>query len=325
MGDTLHALPTAAELKRQLGASIDWAVHPEFAGLVRHFSCVDAVVEIPRRGTPAARWRAIRPLRRESYDLAIDLQGLMKSALVTRLARAERRIGPSFQREGARLLYDEVAGARNKNRHAVDECMDVLDFLGLERPERALFPLALPDMHKALAENDAAAANSPPARHPPRVAIAPLSRWRSKNWPLRHFAELARSLSRELGAKLHIVGGKDDRETGEELRRQAGVPMSNHCGQLSLGQTGGLLRLMDAFVSNDSGPMHLAVALGVPSVVMFGPTLPDRTGPYGPGHRVLRADNCKPCHSRTCRNRTHKCMDEISPAMVLDAVKELLP
>lgn len=313
MGDILHALPTAAELKRQLGAEIHWAVQPEFAGLVACFACVDRVVALPRRGTWGTRRAAVAALRAETYDLVIDLQGLLKSAVVARLARTRRRIGPSFHREGARIFYTEVAGKRNKERHAVEECLDVLERLGLERPATSRFPLDLPDMSTAVGLGPGL-----------RVAIAPLSRWATKNWPLAHFAEVARRLVVELGAEVHVVGGASDRPVAERLTELAGVPMRNHCGEHDIAQTGGLLARMDLLVSNDSGPMHLAAALGVPCVVPFGPTLPGRTGPYGPGHRTLRLGNCPPCRSRVCRRGDSICLTQLSPDLVFGFVRGVL-
>lgn len=314
LGDILHALPAVAELHRQLPAEIHWAVQPEGVGLVELFDCVEKIFSIPRRGGPAARWRAVADLRAERYDLVVDLQGLLKSAVVSRLVRAPRRIGPSFHREGSRFFYSALAGPRNKNRHAVEECMDLLDFLGLSRPATPFYPLRLPPAPEGLK----------PASPVPRIAIAPLSRWSSKNWPLEHFASLARQLYEEFKAELHITGAAADRDAAEKLRILAAVPMANHCGTHSLGQTCALLKRMDVLVANDSGPVHMAAAVGTPCVVMFGPTLPDRTGPYGEGHRVLRLDNCPPCRSRHCLKKESICLTELPPELALRSVREVL-
>lgn len=314
LGDLLHALPTAAELHRQCPAQIHWAVHSENAGLVALFSCVERILPIPRRGWLRERRMAFASLRRESYDLVVDLQGLLKSALVTRLARTSRRIGPSFHREGSRLLYSDVAGPRNKHRHAVEECLDVLEHLGLQRPASPRFPLRLPDLPDGPGAAGAAL----------RIAIAPRSRWPSKNWPLGHFAALARRIVDELGAELHLIGGAGDRPAAEAVIRQAGVCARNHCGEHNLGQTCALLARMDALVANDSGPVHMAAAVGTPCVVLFGPTLPDRTGPFGAGHRVLRLGNCPPCRAKRCRRGEAICLSQLPPEQALAAVREVL-
>ena len=131
MGDLLHALPTVRCLKAGLKAEIDWIVHPAYAELAGCFSDVSRVLTFPRRGAPAEFTRQTRLLRAEQYDLIVDLQGILKSAVVSRLARAPLRVGPSFHREGSFLFYNGVAGTRNKNRHAVDENMDLARYLGL--------------------------------------------------------------------------------------------------------------------------------------------------------------------------------------------------
>lgn len=173
LGDALHALPTVAELKAQLGAEIHWAVQPAFAPLVRRFACVDEVIEVPRPSDLRGFLRALRGIRARRYDLVADLQGLMKSALVARAAHAPRRIGPSFAREGSCLLYHELAGPRDKGRHAIEECLDLVRHLGLALPAEPRFPLDVPDV-----DLDALA---PLPGDGPRIAVAPASRWESKN------------------------------------------------------------------------------------------------------------------------------------------------
>lgn len=310
MGDVLHALPTAAELKRQTGADMHWAVHPAFAQLVRCFSCVDRVLEIPRHGGLGAFRKALGPLRETDYDLVVDLQGLFKSALVARLARLApggRRVGPSFQREGASLFYSATPKLILPRRHAVEECLDVLPLLGLERPAEPLFPMDPPEVDVG-----------PSGVF--RVAIAPMSRWETKNWPVAHFAAAARMLHERRNAELHILGGAGDKPIAEEIMRQAGVPMRNHCGEFDIPHSCGLLRRMDCLLTNDSGPMHLAAAVGTRCVAVFGPTEPKRTGPYGTRHTVLQTSVCPPCHCRDCARGDHACMTSVTPEMAVQAV-----
>lgn len=308
MGDVLHALPTAAELKRQTGAELHWAVHPAFAKLVHCFSCVDRTIEIPRHGNLADHRRAINILRETHYDLVVDLQGLLKSAIVARLARASRRVGPSFHREGSRLFYNAVPKLILPRRHAVDECLDTLAVLGLQRPEAPAFPLEAPEVD--------------PGQGEIHVAIAPLSRWKTKNWPLESFAEAARILYEERGATTHILGGGAESSVAEELMRLAGVPMRNHCGEYDLPHSLGLLARVGCLLTNDSGPMHLAAAVGTPCVAIFGPTDPIRTGPYGSKHLVLQSKVCPPCHKRECARKDHACMKAVTPLQAARAVMD---
>lgn len=273
LGDLFHALPAVHALKVGLGAEVDWVVNDLYVDLVRAFTDVDQVIAFPRRRL-AAGLRDFRcALRARSYDLVIDLQGLLKSALVAKWARGARRIGPSFQREGARLFYDEVAGPRNKNRHAVEECLDVVRHLGLPVPPPS-FPVRFPTVAVTGSR--------------PRVALLPCSRQTRKNWAPARFVEVARALRDQRGASLHLLGGPADRATCTAIAAGVGPGLTDWCGRTSLLEMGGLLREMDLLVTVDSGPMHVAAAVGTPVVAVFGPTHPVRTGPYGDAHLVVQ-------------------------------------
>ena len=319
LGDTLHALPAVAEIAKRLDAEVDWAVQPAFAPLVECFACVSRVVRVPRPSDFRGWLRALRALRRApAYDLVLDMQGLLKSALVARAARAPRRIGPSFAREGSRLLYTEIAGRRDKSRHAIDECFDVLRHLGIPVPAEPRFPLSVP-----APDPDALDPPELASLSGPRVAVAPYSRWPSKNWPAERFAEAIRLLVQERGVRVHVLGGPGDRAGAQAILDAAGVPAANHCGAFSLVESAGLLSRCEALLTNDSGPMHLAAALGVRCVALFGPTSAARTGPYGPRHAILRAEpECPraPCRRRDCPLGTGACLASIPAARAVAAL-----
>jgi heptosyltransferase-1 len=157
----------------------------------------------------------------------------------------------------------------------------------------------------------------------PRVAVLPVSRWRTKDWPAEHFVDLCAKLSSD-GINVFLLGGADDKVTCAQIAaRVDGV--RNMAGETSLVQLGSLLAAMDVVVSNDSGPMQMAVAAGTPVVALFGPTDPTRTGPYGTQHRILTAKcECRPCFSRKCLIREPRCMNDIAPAEVAAAVGEIM-
>lgn len=316
-GDILHVLPTAHALREQTGATLDWVVHPEFASLVRTFADVDEVLTFPRHHVLRDFRASVRALRAREYDMAVDLHGLFKSGLVTRLARAKRRIGPSYSREFSWLFYGERAGRMDRSRHAADQAMDVLDHLGLKRPP--------PDAAASSAFRPVEVALPPGS---PRVAFAPISRWKTKNWPVEHFARLARLLAASRpGIAILVLGGKSDAPVGDAIAAAAppGV-VHNLCGRTSIAESIALLGKCDLLIANDTGPVHMAAATGTRCLVLFGPTRPDWTGPYGPGHRVLMAHlPCQPCLKRTCRRGDFACMMALSPAQVLEAAEEMLP
>ena len=308
LGDLIHALPAVHGFKVGLKADVDWVTQPEYADLVRCFSDVADVIAFPRRRFLREGRAFLRQLRLRKYDLVVDLQGLLKSAVVCRLARGRHVLGPSFRREGAGLFYDAVPGPCRKNRHAVEECLDGVRHLKLPVPAPE-FPVHFPPV--VLSQGH------------PRVALLPVSRRRNKNWPEERFMAVARDLRRR-GASVFLFGSGSDTAVCAGIASAAGAgnegpPVANLAGRTSLVEMGGWLAGMDLVIGNDSGPIHLAAALGVPVLAVFGPTDARRTGPYGPLHRVVVADNvaCRPCHLRECRYATTHCLEDLSEERVL--------
>lgn len=273
LGDLFHALPAAHLIKKHTGAAVDWVVHDIYAGLAGCFTDVERVIPFPRRSFWRQRAAFAAALRQDRYDLALDMQGLLKSALVMRSVRADRRIGPSFSREGSRLFYDAVSGPCNKMRHAVEENLDMVRFLGLPVDE-VVFPVEFPAV--------------PLAGSGPRVGLLPCSRRADKNWAPERFAEVGRGLRDQRGARLFLLGSPADAPVCAEVARAIGEGATDLCGQTSMTELGGVVRGLDLLVTVDSGPMHLAAAVGTPTVAIFGPTDPVKTGPYGTLHRVVR-------------------------------------
>lgn len=335
LGDTLHALPAVAELRDHLGFSVDWAVQPEFADVVGSFSCVDRVLPVPRPSRLREWFSAVAALRRgPRYDMVVDMQGLLKSALVARAARrapGARLIGPSFAREGSRLFYGELAGRRDKQRHAIDENFDVLRHLGVPVPEEPRFPMRLPTIDLPALEAEcglspAASGMADGAAAPLRIAVAPFSRWPSKNWPPERFSEAIAMVERRLGARVLVLGGPGDRDGASLMIGAAGVSAANLCGRLSVPESAAVLSRCAVLLTNDSGPMHIAAALGVPCVAPFGPTAADRTGPFGAIHSVLRAapQVClrAPCRKRVCPLGTGICMSSVTAEEAFRAMED---
>ena len=329
LGDVLHALPAVSAIARASGMSVDWAVQPECASLVSAFSCVKRVLEVPRPSELLSWHRALRRLRREEgpYDLVVDFQGLLKSAVVARSARRSPGallLGPSFAREGSCFFYDAVAGRRDRKRHAVDECFDACRFFGVAVPDNPEFPMRLPEVPADAADALRLCASGAG----PLVAFAPFSRWKTKNWPARHFAKAMSLVASGIGARVVLLGGSGDRDGAAEIAAEAAVPCVNLCGRLSIVQSAAVLERCAALVTNDSGPMHLAAAVGTPCVAPFGPTSAERTGPCGPRHRVLRApaSACPlaPCRRRRCPRGDASCMAAVSPESVAKAVAEVV-
>ena len=310
LGDLFHALPAVHCLKAGLPARIDWVVHPQYQELVECFSDVDRVIPLTRGIWASIMAGDVRALRAEPYDLIVDLQGILKSALVVRLARGRQRIGPSFHREGSRLFYQAIAGPRNKERHAVDENLDVVRYLGLPVLPPA-FPVAFP--MQLVGEPE------------PRVALLPFSRWPSKNWPISSFIQAGRDLQEHANASIFLIGDAAEAAACDDMTREFKGRAINLAGKLSLPQLGGVLQAMDLVIANDSGPMHMAASLGTPVLAVFGPTDRKRTGPRGDCHRVIAGNlRCQPCFSEHCRFQDSSCMRAVMPQDVVTNALEML-
>jgi heptosyltransferase-1 len=315
LGDLFHALPAVHSLKVGFDAEIDWVAHSGYVELAACFDDVDRVIPFYRHGFFRNLRPFIKALRAKRYDIVVDLQGLLKSAVTGTLARRDALIGPSFAREGARLFYDGVAGSPDRERHAVEQNMDVLAYLGIE-PQPVRFPVTFP-------APEARWLGKAPAR--PRIALIPCSRWETKNWPPASFIETARRLRKEHGATIVLLGGAGDAPVCAAIAEGVGEGVINLAGRTSLVEMGSLLADMDLVIGSDSGPAHMAVAAGTPTIALFGPTSPSRTGAYGDGHRVITAEgSCSGCYRRMCDKATTLCMAGIAVDDVVTAAGRLL-
>ena len=312
LGDLFNAMPAVQLVRRHTGAALEWVTQPEYVPLVRLVRGVERVIAYPRRDFYTS-WPAFRrELRREKHELVLDFQGLLKSALVCRLAGGRRMIAPSFSREGsAFFLREQAAASADGARHAVDQCLDTVRHLGLP-VDRVEWGMDFP------------AVDVPGAG--PHIALAPFSRWPAKNWPLQRFRLLAADLLRETGGTLHLIGGPADRDACESLARELGPRVSNHAGATGLPQTGGLLARMDLLITNDSGPMHMACAAGTRVLALFGPTDACRTGPYGDRHVVLQSPVFTPddVERSAYKSGATRWMDAIETSTVLRTALNML-
>lgn len=332
LGDILHAMPAVSALaKAQPDASVDWVVKPAFAELPAYLPCVRRVIPFydgrlrkPLQFLPA--FRSLRAdLRREPYDAVIDLQGLVRSAVIGRLSGCALRAGPAVPRERpASRFYTRHLRGHEHPDHAVEVNNAMMrDFLGRDDLD---FSLELPVNVKASATAreivSAAFGGTLPERF---VVVAPGARWQTKKWPADFFHAVISSLSRrEPGLNFLLAGTKDEAEDAEiVLAKGAGLPVASICGKTSVGELLEVLRLSSLLICNDSGPMHIAAALGVPVAAMFGPTDPALTGPYCEKKCVFVPEiACIRCFLRYCKN-SH-CHEMIDPEMVAESSCNLL-
>jgi 3-deoxy-D-manno-octulosonic-acid transferase/heptosyltransferase-1 len=276
-------------------------------------------------------WGAFRSvlgqLRARRYDLVIDFQALMKSALWVFLAKGRRKVG--FGRgmdhaEGSYLVLNERIPPVSMEVHALDRGLILLEGIGVPCGE---IDYQFPRNLQAESETDGFLARAGISRQRPLVVIHPMARWRTKLWLNDRFAALADALQAN-GIDVVFSGGPGDAFTIDEIARQMKSPCRRFDGCGGLRHLAALCRRADVVVSTDTGPMHLAAAVGTPVVALFGPTAPNRTGPYGAVHTVLRhAVSCSPCFKRRCESTVVEefgCMNGIEVSRVLDAIMTAL-
>ena len=305
MGDIMHALPAVHAIKLATSAEIDWVAHSEYVELIRCFPCVDRVIPFPRHAFVRRFSRFLQELRASKYDYALDFQGLLKSAMVCMLARCNTRIGPALPREGSKLFYSRRAERCAADTHAVAQNMAIARLLGVQPEQCGQLPkLNVPSYKFNL-----------PA---PLVAIVPGSRWPAKKWPASKFAETAMLMLEQRSIGFFLLGGPDDQAACRVIQEALPPGLAlNLAGKASIVETASILGEMSLVIGNDTGPLHIAAMLKVPTVTIMGPTDERRTGPWGNRNTVVRAPiECAPCLRRRCKFKHSRCMTEIQPVLV---------
>lgn len=326
MGDILHSLPAITALRRAHPTwHIGWAIEPQWVSLFRAGDAAPGSDGMPLVDAlhivPAKRWakapfstqtlREIRAMRRElraaKYDIALDLQGAVRSALVARAANPHKVIGEAEPREAlARLFFSQCVTTRGV--HVIEQSIEVTE---------ALTGQTLPSLQPLLPRDPAStayAANLPQ----PLVLISPGAGWGAKRWPASRYGEVAQSLAAQ-GYHVAINAGPSELDLAQQI--SAACPSAMTLSP-SLAELIAVTRRASLVIAGDTGPLHLACALGRPVVGIFGPTDPARNGPYGVPFRVLRHPESKRDHTR--RAEPEAGLLTITPQAVTSAALELL-
>lgn len=318
LGDITHALPVLSALRRRFPAAhLSWLVNRAYAPLLEGHPDLDAVVPFDRGAGWRSGLRLCGTLRRANYDLVIDLQGLLRSGVLARATRAPRRVGLAGAREGARWFYtDVVAEPGRLAMHAVDRCWRVAEALGAgDLPKTFRLPL----------DPAAAAWVDERLRELPRpwLALSAGSRWPTKRWPPEHFAELAARAQAEFGGTVVFLGTSDEAPLNAAVRAGLSGASLDLTGQTTLPQLAALLARADGVLANDTGPLHLAVALGRPVAAPYTCTKAALTGPYRQAHHVAETRVwCAGSYRRRCGRL--ECMAELTPGRLWPALREVL-
>jgi heptosyltransferase-1 len=287
MGDIVMALPAVCCLKDNFpDAQIHWFVRPEFAPLIEGHQCIDKLVIFQRR--KLGKWwyklsafaelvRLVKQLRKEKYDIVFDFQGRFRSAIFTRLGGCKKRFGPAKTQEFTNPFYTDRIAVSQQSVNLVDYFIDMACSAGAKKTNVrfALQPRkqAVDELEKILSDNQINKDNY--------AVFVPGATVEAKRWPVENFAGLANKVSEKYQCGIVVAAVESEKAIAEKLKSLASVPVVNLAGGTNIPQLVALLAQAKFVVSNDTGPAHIAAALGVPIALVFGLTNPNRVGPYG--------------------------------------------
>jgi lipopolysaccharide heptosyltransferase II len=323
LGDIVHALPVLSALRRRFPqAHIAWVINRAYEPLLHGHPDLDAILPFDR-GAARGGWVSaarhlggfLRTLRAERFDLAIDLQGLLRSGLMLLATGAARRVGLASGREGSRWCCTDLVGPPDRETHAVDRYWFVAEALGATGPKTFTVPVA---------PVAAAWAESVLREFPrPWLVLGVGSRWLTKRWLPEHFAALAARAQHEHGGTVLFVGGADEAGLSALVRERLSGPTLDLTGRTGLPQLAALLARADVMLANDTGPLHLAAALGRPVVAPYTCTRVAWTGPYGSAHRAVETRVwCAGSLRKRCPRM--ECMAELTPERLWPVLREVL-
>ena len=324
LGDVVQSLPVIHAVRHRFPcATMSWVINDSFASLIEPTGVVDEVIRFERDQfrslAPVSRgrlWEFGRMLKSKKFDLVIDLQGLFRSAAMGWVTGAPVRIGLASAREGATLSYTHIANDLPVMRGAVDRYWSVAELLGVgDLPKKFPLNVSAEERNKA---------NQLLASLPrPWIAVNAGSRWQTKRWPAGHFAAAIEKTTTSRGGSVVIVGGPGEESVAEEVARGIRGPLVNLAGKTSLRELTAILEAADLLVTNDSGPMHLAAALGTRTVSIFTCTSPERAGAFGTGHAILQTTvPCRGSYIKQCSRMD--CMADLTSDKLLPILNESL-
>lgn len=329
LGDIIHTFPALMALRAAFpDAHIGWAVEKRFASLLENIAEIDTIHPVELKKGMAARLAAIKELRAPRYDISIDFQGLLKSALIGVAAGAKHRVGfsRSNSRECAALFYTQRVERRSArdnittlNTTLVEELYRRLQ--GEELQSEVSFP-----RFTSAGDCEAVDALLRDCGQPQRFAlINPGGAWHSKLWGAENYAQLARGLKSEFGLDSVLSCFGAERALGEEINAHLESPLPI-CDSLSYTQQAEISARAAVAIGPDTGPLHIAHAINCPTLLLFGASDSWRNTPSGNRAWALQAPlECPPCWKKTCpKYETTRCMESITAALVLQKVGEIL-
>lgn len=324
IGDVIHALPVAYALKETFPqARLTWIVEKPAYELVVGHPFIDEVILFEKirlrslAGMKSYLPELVHNLKQKHFDLALDLQGLMKSGIIAWLSGAPQRLVYCHTREFSDWFSRKVCGP-HQGGHIIEQYLDVVRALG-GSVSTVNFGIGFSNAERETAQ---AILTGSGWQGEPYVVLVPGANWPNKRWPTGHFAALAQRLF-EQGLRCLITGGPGDEGLAREITERTPTPLLNITGKTSIKQLAWVLQNARVTVGGDTGPMHLSVAVGTPTVAIMGPTDINRNGPFGPGHEaVVTPRACAGCWRRKCEKQLD-CLEAVTVDEVYQRVMRL--
>jgi lipopolysaccharide heptosyltransferase I len=324
LGDIVHALPVLTALRQRFPtARITWVVNRSYESLLTGHPDLTDTLAFDRgafrgvRSAIAAGWAFAVELRRRRFDLVIDMQGLLRSGLMAWVSGSPRRVGFMSAREGSRYAYTHKLKCPGRTgAHAVDRMWRVAEAFGVGQLPR-VFRVPLQPAEVEAVRNELSALPRPV------VAVAVGAKWVTKRWPTAHFAELLNRAHSHFGASAVFVGGSDDTALSQQASASLRGPSLDLTGKTSLPRLAAVLSLADATLGNDTGPLHLAAALGRPCVAPYTCTRVALHGPYSQSANCVETSvACGGSYLKKCSNMI--CMPELTADRLWPKLAEAL-
>lgn len=333
IGDVLHCTPVARTLKEAYPTChLTWVVGQGPAEVLQGNTDIDDLYIWPRerweKAVRSRRWREAwqlwgelkTGLKARNIDIVLDVHGQFLSGMVAAASGAPRRIGLSHTRELNSLFMTEQAPLTSTDVHVIQYYLSILRPLGLEQTN---YHMTLVPTPEAIKFADEFLYSQGIQAGEKIIAINPSTTWPAKNWPPEYFAAAAAKL--QANGRILLCGGPGDRALADTIKAAVGAPIIDAVGQTSLQQMAALLARCHALLVGDTGPLHMALALDIPTVSIFGATPPERYGPLTPGHIVLTGkETCPPCHKHNCRHQDLRCLRSVTPDAAVNAIRQLI-
>jgi len=332
IGDVTHTLPALEALHHRFPEStITWLIEEKSQDIIQGHPHLRRVL-VSKRKTWLKNFKSpslwyttikdinsfVRELRSKNYDMVIDFQGLLKSGMLVFLSRGKKKIGYEKAREMSSIFLNKRIPPYPMDCHAVERNINLVKYLGV-KPEKVTFTVFIGEEDKRRAERYLS--DNKINQNKRIVVISSQAGWATKIWNPLKLAKLSDKIIEDLDAQIIFTGGKDDNPSVENILNSMDHMAANLAGKTTLKELAHILSLSDLMITMDSGPMHVASSMGTPTVALFGPTAPWRTGPYCNNSIIIRNRlPCSPCFKRKCD--TMDCMNKISIDDVLGAVQK---